>query len=108
MVCGQRLAQYDGGLMVFKLDEDLLPLVGEPLTSAGHDVRTVVGQGWSGLPDHEVWPRASAEGAIFVTADKGFSDLRQYPPGTHPGLVVLRPARESIVDFRELLEMLLQ
>jgi predicted nuclease of predicted toxin-antitoxin system len=28
---------------------------------------------------------------VLVTLDLDFSDVRAYPPGTHPGIVVLRP-----------------
>ena len=91
------------GLKV-KLDEDLTPLVGEPLRVVGHAVIGTAEQGWSGLKDPELWRRIVAEGVFFVTADKGFGDIREYPPGTHPGILLLRPERESIVDYRALLE----
>jgi predicted nuclease of predicted toxin-antitoxin system len=94
------------GLRV-KLDEDLSPLVGEPLVSAGHTVLTVVGQGWSGLKDDELWRRVSDEQAFFVTADRGFGDLRLFPPGGHAGIMLLRPERDSIVDLRELVAAVL-
>ena len=48
-----------------------------------------------------------AERMFFITADKGFGDIRSYPPGTHPGVLLLRPDRESIVEFRSLIEMVL-
>jgi predicted nuclease of predicted toxin-antitoxin system len=85
-----------------KLDEDLSETVGAPFHEAGHSVLTVAGQGWSGMKDPELWPRVIAEGVFFVTADKGFSDIRAYRPGTHPGILILRPDRESIVEYRAL------
>lgn len=87
-----------------KLDEDLSALVGEPLERAGYEVRTVAGQGWSGLADNELWSRLLNERAYFITADKGFGDIRAYPPGTHAGILLLRPNRESVVEYRELVE----
>jgi predicted nuclease of predicted toxin-antitoxin system len=90
-----------------KLDEDLSPLVAEPLVGAGYDVATVWSQGWSGLKDSELWLRVVEESRFFITADKGFGDLRAFPPGQHPGIVVLRPDRESIVDYRDLVARLL-
>lgn len=90
-----------------KLDEDLSPLVAEPLIMQGHNVASVVSQGWSGMSDDELWPRIMAEKRLLITADKGFGDLRAYPPGSHAGIVLLRPDRESILDFRRLVEMLL-
>lgn len=33
---------------------------------------------------------ATAADRIVVTLDRGFGDVRRYPPGAHPGIVVLR------------------
>jgi hypothetical protein len=88
-----------------KLDEDLSPLTAEPLIASGYDVRSVSGQGWSGLKDPVLWQRVCAERILFITADKGFGDARQFPPGTHAGIVLLRPDRESIVEYRRLLQL---
>jgi predicted nuclease of predicted toxin-antitoxin system len=89
--------------LIVKLDEDLSPLVASALDGRGYDVRTVRGQGWSGLRDPALFPRVVAEGAFFVTADKGFGDVRAFPPGTHPGVLVLRAAKESVLEYRDLL-----
>jgi len=85
-----------------KLDEDLSPLVAEPLLAGGYTTTGVVEQGWGGLKDGELWERVCAEGVFFVTADKGFGDVRAFPPGTHGGVLMLRPDRESLVEFRAL------
>ena len=86
-----------------KLDEDLSLLVAEPLVEAGYMVTSVAEQGWSGKTDVELWPLIVAEGVFFVTADKGFGDIRTYVPGAHPGIIVMRPDRESILEYRSLL-----
>jgi predicted nuclease of predicted toxin-antitoxin system len=88
-----------------KLDEDLSPLTGEPLQAAGYEVSSVAGQGWSGLKDAELWKRVCTERILFITADKGFGDARTYPPGTHGGVVLLRPDRESVLGYRRLLQI---
>ncbi len=90
-----------------KFDEDLSPMVAEPMREAGFTVATVVDQGWSGLSDHELWLGVVAEGYFFVTADKGFADIRIRPPGHHPGILLLRPARDSVVALRGVLEAVL-
>ncbi len=54
------------------------------------------------MNDSDLWTRVVAEGAFLVTADKGFGDVRVYPPGSHPGILVLRPERESLGAFVEL------
>jgi hypothetical protein len=90
--------------MRIKLDEDLSPLVGEPFRAAGHGVQSVVGQGWGGLNDADLWSRVCSAQKYFVTADKGFGDVRTYPPGTHAGILLLRPDRDSILRLRALVE----
>lgn len=94
--------------MPVKLDEDLSPVVAEPLQHRGYEVRTVHGQGWSGTSDADLWKRLNAEGVFFITADKGFGDLRLYTPGTHSGILLLRPPTESIAAYRELLRLTLE
>ena len=93
---------------IAKLDEDLAPLVAKPLTERGHEVRTVHGQGWSGIEDHELLVRATDEGAILITADKGFGDIRKYPPGSHRGIILLRADTDSLAEYLELLDALLK
>ena len=34
--------------------------------------------------------RLPAENRLLVTLDRGFGDVRAYPPGSHGGIVVLR------------------
>ena len=91
----------------FKLDEDLSPLVGEPIRAAGLAVATVVEQGESGYSDQELWKQVTTAGEILVTADKGFGDIRVFVPGTHTGIVLLRPDRESLLEYRALMESLI-
>jgi hypothetical protein len=38
----------------------------------------------------------------LITADKGFADLRQHPPGSHAGVILLRPPEESRRAYLEL------
>jgi predicted nuclease of predicted toxin-antitoxin system len=78
-----------------KVDEDLPRQVADLLTERGHDAATVVEQSWQGVPDEVLWPRVQAERRWLITADKGFADLRCYPPGNHAGVILLRPQEES-------------
>ncbi len=93
--------------MRVKLDEDLSPTLRKLLERYGHTALTVVGQGWGGLKDPELWPQVIAEKVFFITADKGFGDVRHYPPGSHEGILVLRPSRESRSQYSALLQMAL-
>jgi len=73
-----------------KVDEDLPQQVADLFTQHGYDAMTVVTQGWRGLPDEELWLRVQQERRWLITADKGFADLRTYPPGSHAGVLLFR------------------
>ena len=77
--------------MRFKLDENLPRELAQRLIDVGHDVDSVVGEGLAGENDPAVLRAARVEDRLLLTLDRGFGDLRRYPPGTHPGIVVLRP-----------------
>ncbi len=93
--------------LVVKLDEALSDLLAAPLAEYQYEARTVRGQNWGGLKDPDLWPRVQEEGAFFVTADRGFADLRDYPPGSHAGILLLRPDRESLYAYLALLRSVL-
>jgi len=85
-----------------KIDEDLPHQTADLLAEKGYEAITVVGQGWQGLPDEELWSRLQAEGRWLITADKGFADLRAYPPGTHAGVLLFRLEPESSRAYLDL------
>jgi predicted nuclease of predicted toxin-antitoxin system len=90
-----------------KVDENLPDEIAELFLRHGHDAVTVADQGWEGLPDDELWRGIQAEGRWLVTADKGFADLRRFPPGAHAGVILLRLARQNRRDYSLLAETLL-
>lgn len=71
--------------MIIKLDENL----GRPhvalLKRHGYDADRVFDEGLSGVVDTELWIHVKREGRFLITLDLGFSDLRRYASGTHPG-----------------------
>ena len=85
-----------------KIDEDLPRQVVDLVASRGYDAKTVVGQGWQGMSDDELWPRVQHEGRWLITADKGFADLRAHPAGSHTGVILLRATEESRRAYLEL------
>jgi predicted nuclease of predicted toxin-antitoxin system len=85
-----------------KVDENLPAEIAELLSSHGHNAVTVADQGWEGLPDGELWRRIQAEDRWIVTADKEFADLRRFPPGSHTGVILLRSAREGLLEYLRL------
>jgi predicted nuclease of predicted toxin-antitoxin system len=78
-----------------KLDENL----GRPhiklLERHGYEVDRVFDQGLSGIEDAGLWLRVRRENRFLITLDLGFSDVRRHAPGTHPGILLLRPRRKG-------------
>ncbi|HWO87473.1 MAG TPA: DUF5615 family PIN-like protein [Stellaceae bacterium] len=74
---------------------------------SGHDTATVVEQGWQGTPDNILWSLIQSERCWLITADKGFADLRRYPPGSHWGVILLRAPEESRRAYMELVSLML-
>ena len=90
-----------------KLDENLGRSSVALLTEAGHAVDRVHDQGLSGAADEVVWQRVCAEGRFFVTLDLDFSDVRRFPPGSHAGILLLRPRSRGRRDVLEILKRVL-
>ncbi|MGI8608914.1 MAG: DUF5615 family PIN-like protein [Candidatus Dormibacteria bacterium] len=76
--------------MRLKLDENLPRRAEELLSTAGHDVDTVPQEGLAGQPDSVVAAAATAADRLIVTLDRDFSDIGVYPPGSSPGIIVIR------------------
>lgn len=91
-----------------KLDENLGQTHAELFRQAGYSTDRVTDQGLSGAVDPAVWQRVVAEGRFFVTLDLDFSDVRQFPPGSHPGLLLVRSRSNSRDAVAEILRRLLQ
>lgn len=91
-----------------KLDEDLSPAVAAPLQAAGHTVRTVVEQGWGGQNDATLFAGVCTRNEFFITGDKGFGDFRAFPPGTHPGILLLRPGQDTVSQQLALIRSVLE
>jgi predicted nuclease of predicted toxin-antitoxin system len=85
-----------------KIDEDLPRQIADLVADQGYDAATVVGQGWQGASDDELWPRVQDERRWLITADKGFADLRSHPAGSHAGVILLRAPEESRRAYLEL------
>jgi predicted nuclease of predicted toxin-antitoxin system len=77
-------------LGAFLVDESLPRSVTRLLTERGHDVHDVRDIGLRGAADGRIAAHAVSEGRILVTADLDFSNALRFPPGTHPGIVVVR------------------
>ena len=77
--------------MKLKLDENLSRRLKHALAALHHDVLTVADQGLLSKSDIVVAETAGNEGMMLLTLDLEFGDLRKYPPGHHPGIILFRP-----------------
>ena len=94
-------------MMRLKVDEDLPRVAVEMLRDRGYEVLSVVEQGMAGLKDPDLWQAVQAEQRFLVTADKGFADIRFHAPGTHAGVLLLRPDQDGVRPVIELLRRVL-
>lgn len=76
--------------MKIKLDENLPAKLVPVLQRHGHDVDTVPDEHLIGRPDADIWQAVCSEGRFLITQDLDFSDTRQFAPGTHAGLLLVR------------------
>jgi predicted nuclease of predicted toxin-antitoxin system len=79
----------------FKLDENIPVRALSTLRAQGHDVETAESEGLAGAADAALLAACNAEDRILITLDLDFSDIREYPPGSHKGVWVLRPAQQT-------------
>lgn len=91
-----------------KLDENLSQSHADLLKAAGFSADRVTDEGLSGADDAIVWQRAVAEGRMFVTLDLDFADVRRFPPGTHAGILLVRPRNRSRDAVQEILERVIR
>src|SRR5438128_10256039 len=77
--------------MRIKLDENLSRHLKSALIEAGHEPSTVADENLLGKPDINIAAAAKSENMMIFTLDVAFADLRRFPPGSHPGIVLFRP-----------------
>ena len=92
--------------MKIKLDENIPGAVASFLRSCDHDVDTVLEESLGGRDDPTVLRAAVSEGRLLITLDRGFGDVRAYPPGTHPGIIVMRPDDQRVPSVVGMVETL--
>ena len=76
--------------MKIKLDENMPEMLAVHLRGLGHDVHTVPEESLAGHVDPETWSAAQSEKRFLITQDLDFSDTRQFIPGTHAGILLVR------------------
>lgn len=76
----------------------------------GFEIQRIQELGMTGVEDDEVFKKAQNLEAVLLTNDKGFGDIRQYPPSSHYGVIVLKmvPDPARIQEIHEVLKRLLE
>ena len=94
--------------MNVKLDENLPNSLVKIFAQYGHHAATVAEEGLAGTKDEPLFEQVKTEGRLFVTLDLDFSDIRVFPPNTHPGIIVIRPSSKGAQALRLIVRRLLQ
>jgi predicted nuclease of predicted toxin-antitoxin system len=87
--------------MKIKLDKNLPFRLAALLKNLGHDVHALRDERLLGRADAEIWESTQKESRFLITQDLDFSDLRQFAPGSHHGLLLVRlrsPNRRDLIE----------
>lgn len=87
--------------MKIKLDENLPLRLATLLRDLGHDVHTLYDESLLGRVDSEIWKATQKESRFLITQDLDFGDLRQFAPGSHHGILLVRLRSPSRSDLME-------
>ena len=88
--------------MRIKLDENLPRSLAVELSRIGHQADAVYDENLAGVADDRLWEAAQQEERFFITQDLDFSDVRQFQPGTHFGILLIRlrePGKQALINL---------
>ena len=95
--------------MRFLVDANLPRSTVALLQRHGHAAEHVRDLGLGQAPDSQIAARVRTSSAVLMTRDLDFADIRNYPPGSYPGIIVLRlPDDAAAQDIVTLVERLLK
>lgn len=81
------------------IDEDLPRSFGQILSRLGFTPLDIRDHGLRGASDQMVYKFAQKKSAVLFTADLGFSNVLDFPIGTHVGICILRFPNELPVKL---------
>jgi predicted nuclease of predicted toxin-antitoxin system len=90
----------------FKVDENLPTEYASILRGSGFEADTVSDEKLSGAADSVLSERCRSEDRVLMTLDLDFANVQAYPPKSHPGIVVFRPASQDKPTLVALLKRL--
>jgi len=97
-------------MTLFLADECVFVSTVRLMRNLGLTVQRVQELSLIGSEDQEIFQEAQRMKAVLVTNDKGFGDVRVYPPSSHRGIIVLRmePDPKKVQAVHRVLEGLLK
>lgn len=81
------------------IDEDLHKSLKNVLSGVGFEVYDVRDHNLRGQHDEKIFKFAKSKKAILFSADLGFSNILDFPLGTHNGIVILRFPNEMSTNL---------
>ncbi|MHB0976376.1 MAG: DUF5615 family PIN-like protein [Candidatus Aquicultorales bacterium] len=90
--------------MRFLLDAGVPRSIQDFLRSQGHDALRLAEVGLLSADDKSVFAFSQSEQRLLITRERGFGDVREYPPGTHSGIIVIKDLNSSAIQIREVFE----
>ena len=91
----------------FLIDENLSWRVAEALQKLGIDALHIKDVGLQGKEDEIIMDYAIKENRVLLTQDSDFADIRNYPLGTHKGIIRFKvkfaPADVIVECFKKLI-----
>lgn len=78
-----------------KIDENIPVEACALFRQAGHDCESVFDERLAGCSDMRIIQACIEEDRVLLTLDMDFADIRTYPPGTHPGIIIVRIFRQD-------------
>lgn len=89
-------------------DECVFGLTINLLKKSGFTIIRAQDIGMAGAIDREIYEKAQQLKSPLITNDQGFLDIRQYPPSSHYGIIVLKmlPDPAYIIQTHKVLNTL--
>ena len=87
--------------MKIKFDENIPSSLGTSLKLLGHEVDSVYEEKLTGKDDNIIWKESQKAKRFLITQDLDFSDIRQFIPGQHAGILLIRlrdPGRLTLAN----------
>lgn len=80
----------------FLADECIFVQTVRLMRNLGFEIQRIQELGMTGAEDEDVFKKAQDLEAVLVSSDRGFGDIRRYPPSSHCGMIVLKMVSDPV------------